>query len=304
MNAGSTISLDEAFHDAIKRFQTAGIDSARLDARVLLGFVLGGGAERVLAESGRDMTPTEARHLETSVQRRLTHEPISQILGVREFWSLPFKVTPATLTPRPDTETVVEAALAGVCSQPLRVLDLGTGSGCILLALMSEWDNALGIGVDMSQAALDVATENACTLGFEDRARFILCDWNKENWTGDLVGSFDVVVSNPPYILDGDMAGLEPDVRVFEPLSALAGGSDGLNAYRVIVDGLADVLAPGGLIVFEVGVNQAPDVADILSTAGLTGIEQRRDLAGIFRTVMGRMPRLARGGLDGKMNGF
>jgi len=288
MHSGSPVSVDGAFQDAMKRFQAAGVDSARIDARLLLGFVLGGGAEQVLAQSGRDLTEAEAGQMETLVQRREAREPISHILGTREFWSLPFKVTAATLTPRPDTETIVEAALEGIAEPPQRVLDLGTGSGCILLALLSEWKDAEGLGVDASLEALNVAKENATTLGFAKRARFVLGDWNQAHWTRDLGGPFDVVVSNPPYILDGDVAKLDADVRDFEPRRALVGGADGLGAYRAIIKGLPELLMPGGLVVFEVGVNQAEDVANLLMERNFSRIEQRRDLAGIQRAVMAR----------------
>lgn len=289
MHSGSPVSVDGAFQDAMKRFQAAGIDSARIDARLLLGLVLGGGAEQVLAQSGRNLTEAEAGQMEALVQRREAREPISHILGTREFWSLPFRVTAATLTPRPDTETIVEAALEGVAGPPKRVLDLGTGSGCILLALLSEWKDAHGLGLDASLEALDVAKENAATLGFAARAEFVLGDWNQPHWTRDLGGPFDVVVSNPPYILDGDVAALDADVREFEPRGALVGGPDGLDAYRAIIKGLPGLLTPGGLVVFEVGVNQAGDVSKLLKESNFVRIEQAQDLAGIERAVVARL---------------
>lgn len=288
MTSGSPLSVDGAFQDAKTRFEDVGIDSARIDARLLLGFVLGGGAEQVLAQSGRDLTPTEAQHLEDLVQRRAAREPISHILGAREFWSLPFKVTAATLTPRPDTETLIEAALDTVTQPPRRVLDLGTGTGCILLALLSEWKDAQGLGVDASAEALNVAKENAVALGLEHRAQFVLGDWNTAHWTQHLGGPFDVVMSNPPYILESDMPGLDSGVRDFEPRAALLGGSDGLDAYRAIVAGLDKILTPGGLVIFEVGIHQADDVASILKNRGFSGIERRRDLSGIERAVLAR----------------
>lgn len=288
MTTSSTVSVDGAFQDAMKRFEDAGIDSSRIDARLLLGFVLGGGAEQVLAQSGRDLTQAESQHLEDLVRRRAKREPISHILGTREFWSLPFKVTAATLTPRPDTETVIDAALDAVTQPPRRVLDLGTGSGCILLALLSEWKDAQGLGMDASQEALDVAKENAATLGLNERAQFVLGDWTAPHWVRDLGAPFDVVVSNPPYILDGDVAKLDVDVRDFEPTGALVGGPDGLDAYRAIVDSLPEILAPLGLVIFEVGINQAEDVSNILINKGFSVVERRRDLSGIERAVVAR----------------
>lgn len=293
MTTSSTVSVDGAFQGAMKRFEDADIDSSRIDARLLLGFVLGGGAEQVLAQSGRDLTQIESRHLEDLVRRRAKREPISHILGTREFWSLPFKVTAATLTPRPDTETLIDAALDAVSQAPRRVLDLGTGSGCILLALLSEWRGAQGLGMDASQEALDVAKENAASLGLDERAQFVLGDWTAPHWVRDLgardLGApFDVVVSNPPYILDGDVAKLDVDVRDFEPRGALVGGPDGLDAYRAIVDSVAEILAPSGLVIFEVGINQAEDVSNMLINKGFSVVERRRDLSGIERAVVAR----------------
>ncbi|PHS78648.1 MAG: protein-(glutamine-N5) methyltransferase, release factor-specific [Rhodospirillaceae bacterium] len=278
------LSVDAAFHDAFQRFQTASIDTARLDARLLLGAVLGGGAERVLAESGRDLSAVEASIFEGFVKRRAGLEPISQILGVREFWSLSFKVTSATLTPRPDTETLIEAALARVKEQPKRILDLGTGSGCIVLSLLSEWKTTRGLGVDISDDALNVALHNAQKLGFDDRAEFKIADWRDGNWQH---GRFDVVVSNPPYIPEADMQDLDADVRVFEPRTALVGGADGLDAYREIIAQLPQMLTPKGLVLFEVGIGQADDVEALLLSAGFRGLEQYPDLSGIARVVAG-----------------
>lgn len=278
-------SVDAAFNDAFKRFQAAAIDTARLDARLLLGAVLGGGAERVLAESGRDLSDIEFSIFEGFVKRREDHEPLSQILGVREFWSLSFKVTSATLTPRPDTETLIEVALNAVTKPPQRILDLGTGSGCIVLSLLSEWKSTQGLGVDISEAALDVARYNAKKLGFEDRAEFRICDWRAGKWQR---GTFDVVVSNPPYIPESDMKSLDADVRDFEPRTALVGGVDGLDAYREIIAELPNMLSLGGLILFEVGIDQADDVEMLLRLAGFKDGQQHADLSGIPRVVMAR----------------
>jgi len=281
-------SVDAAFKEAWRRFGAVDIDSARIDARLLMGAVLGGGVERVLAERDRDLTPDESQLFDQYVKRRESFEPISQILGEKEFWSLPFKVTPATLTPRPDTETIVEAALETVDTPPKRLLDLGTGSGCIVLALLSEWKQTEGVGVDASPEALAVAMENADILGLLNRTTFHQADWRLKDWQSDLGGLFDVVVSNPPYIPDGDIEGLDADVRTFEPLSALAGGKDGLNAYREIIAELPNVLAKGGLVVFEVGIGQADDVLKLLVFAGFEKVEKRQDLAGIARAIMAR----------------
>lgn len=285
MNAAT---VDQAFRAAWKRLESAGIDTARLDARLLVGRVLGGGAEKVLSEGARALSATEAAQLETLVNRRANREPMSHILGAREFWSLDFKVTSATLTPRPDTEILIETAL-DLASRPVRrVLDLGTGTGCILLALLSEWPDARGVGVDASGDALAVARHNAETLGLAARARFAAADWRDEDSLATLGGPFDVVVSNPPYIPAGDIAALEADVRDYEPRAALDGGADGLDAYRAIIARLDGLLAPAGLAVFEVGAGQASDVAALLSDAGFAVAERRRDLGGIERVVAAR----------------
>lgn len=284
--AGSGAEVDQAFRDAWNRLEQAGIESARTDARLLLGMVLGGGAERVLAEKGRALTADETTRFEALIQRRLAHEPVSQIRGTREFWSLEFKVTRDTLTPRPDTETLIEALLDHAPPAVANVLDLGTGTGCILLALLSEWPDAQGVGVDASLNALAVAQENAQVFGLEPRARFVHADWTHAGWTRDLGASFDVVVSNPPYIPGGDIAGLDKDVRDFEPLGALDGGADGLDAYRTIVNAAFNLVAKGGILAFEVGIGQAGAVADLMTDAGFKVLEKRKDLGGIERAVV------------------
>lgn len=283
-----TRDVDQAFHDAWQRLEQAGIESARTDARLLLGHVLGGGAERVLAEKGRALTVAEEGQFIALLERRLVHEPMSHIRGYREFWSLNFKVTNATLTPRPDTETLIEALLDHAPRSVSSVLDLGTGSGCIVLALLSEWTDASGVGVDASADALGVATDNAQSLNMADRARFVHADWTATAWATDLGGPFDVVVSNPPYIPADDIGGLDADVRDFEPMAALVGGVDGLDAYRTIVSGAHDLIADGGVLAFEVGIGQAQDVADLMVNAGFNILEIRKDLGGIERAVVGR----------------
>lgn len=283
-----SLSVEAAFRDAWTRFKGAGIDSARLDARLLVGFVLGGGAERGLADSAKILSPTDAQRLEGLVQRRLAREPISYILGACEFWSLNFKVTGATLAPRPDTETVVEAVLDHVPTSPLRILDLGTGSGCILLALLSELPDALGTGVDASADAVSVARDNGEALGFAQRVHFVQADWTQTDWTQKCAGPFDVIVSNPPYIRARDICFLDADVRDYEPHAALSGGLDGLEAYRAIIPSLDELLAPRGVCVFEVGIFQAAAVTALLAVAGWLVVECRKDLGGIERAIVAR----------------
>lgn len=210
---------------------------------------------------------------------------MSRILGVREFWSLEFLLSDATLDPRPDTETVVEAALAlvGDRAAALKVLDLGTGTGCLLVALLHELPNAWGLGVDRSEGAARTAASNAMRLGVGGRSAFVVGDW-----ASPLAAGFDLVVSNPPYIAEGELPLLAPEVRLYDPPSALAAGDDGLAAYRAIARDLDRLLAPGGRVVVEVGRGQAEDVAAILAGAGLSDLGFRSDLAGIPRAVFGQ----------------
>jgi release factor glutamine methyltransferase len=266
------------------RLHGAGIDSARLDARLLVAEVLGIAPDRVALAPDTPVTAEQAAAIEALAARRLAREPMSHILGRRGFWTLTLKVTADTLDPRGDTETLVEAILARLPDRaaPLRVADFGTGTGAIVLALLSELPNATGVGVDKSPAALEVARENATTHGLASRTRFVLSDWGRA-----LDERFDVIVSNPPYIPDQDIDGLEPEVAGFEPRLALAGGPDGLDCYRLLVPQMAALAAPGAVLGVEVGQGQAPDVAELFRAAGLHGITFERDLAGIDRCVIG-----------------
>ncbi|MCR6632973.1 MAG: peptide chain release factor N(5)-glutamine methyltransferase [Magnetospirillum sp.] len=267
-----------------ERFAAAGIDTARLDARLLVAEVLGIAADRVALAPDTPVSPEQAARIEALARRRLAREPMSHILGRRGFWTLTLKVTADTLDPRGDTETLIEAILRRLPdrSAPLKLADFGTGTGAILLALLSELPNATGVGVDKSPAALAVARENALSHGLTPRTRFVLSDWGRA-----LDERFDVIVSNPPYIPDQDIDGLEPEVAAFEPRLALAGGADGLDCYRLLVPQMADLLIPGGLIGVEVGKGQAPEVAALFRQAGLQVAALERDLAGVERCVIG-----------------
>jgi release factor glutamine methyltransferase len=289
--AGQT--LEAARRLLTARFRSGDIDSAELDARILAGSVLGLDLTGVIAAASQILTADEAERLEDFAQRRIAGEPVARILGRKEFWGLPLRLSPATLVPRPDTETVVEAALEILraesrCDSPLRIADLGTGSGAILLALLSELPNAFGIGTDISVAALRTARDNARQLGFWARAAFIACDY-----AAALSGPFDLIVSNPPYIRSTQIASLDAEVRDHDPHRALDGGSDGLDAYRLIVPEAMRRLAPGGALVMEVGHGQSGAVQGLMTAAGLTPAgPPKSDLAGIRRAVTGRfLPR-------------
>jgi release factor glutamine methyltransferase len=276
-------TVAEALLEATRKLRAAGLEEPRREASLLLRHAAGLAPEEVLARPERPLSRTEEARFDVLVARRRAREPAAYILGEREFWGLPFRVTPATLVPRPETETLVEAALAQVADRdaPLRVLDLGTGSGCLLFAVLSELPCATGLGVDADEAALAVARDNASRLGLTARARFRHGDWGR-----GLEEIFDLILSNPPYVADDDLARLEPEVAYHEPRTALAGGRDGLDAYRRLADDVARLLAPDGVALLEVGAGQAAKVAGVLAAAGLRADGVRRDLAGIERCVI------------------
>lgn len=278
-------------------------DAAALEARVLAAEAWGMTPEALVqyADAPRDAAP-----LLRLIERRLKHEPISHILGSREFWRDTFEVTADVLTPRPDSETVIEALLRHLpdTQAPLRVLDLGTGSGCLMLSTLREYPFATGVGADQSPAALAVATRNASRLQLDTRSVFTL-----SNWCSNVSGPFDVVLSNPPYIPTADIAALDADVRDYEPHAALDGGADGLDCYRSIMQQLSialdcsaeqscaplgglkagspgSLLTPRALVLFEVGAGQAEDVAQLGQQHGFTLLEISPDLAGISRVVV------------------
>jgi release factor glutamine methyltransferase len=271
-----------------ERFRNGGFDSAELDARLLTGDVLGLDLTGMIAAANRMLTLSESNRLESFAQRRLAGEPVARILGHKEFWGLSLQLSPATLVPRPDTETVVELALeilrAGASDRPLRIADLGTGSGAILLALLAELPQAQGIGTDISTAALQTAAANAARAGLAKRAGFVACDY-----ASGLCGPFDLIVSNPPYIRSADIAGLAIEVRDHDPPAALDGGPDGLDAYRVLIPQAADRLAPGAALVLEAGQGQSADIEALMKAAGLmTAWPIKADLAGVRRAVAGQ----------------
>lgn len=275
-------SVGALLADAAARLDAAGIDGARLDARVLAAHAFGVSPARLVAHPESRPTPARRRRFRALVERRAGREPVALILGVREFWSLEFLVDDTTLVPRPESEAVIERTLATIEGRDgdVSILDLGTGSGCLLLALLRELPNARGVGVDVSAAALRVARANARRLGLADRACFRRSDWGRG------VGArFDLVVANPPYIADGDFAGLAPEVARFEPRLALSGGGDGLACYRALAPGLARRLRPRGRVVLEIGSTQADAVAAILENHGLAVLAVHADLAGRPRVV-------------------
>ena len=285
--AGQTV--DAARRMLTARFTSGQIDSAELDARMLVGAVLGLDLTGMIAEADRLITSDQSMRLEDFARRRLAGEPVARILGRKEFWGLPLKLSTATLVPRPDTETVVELALEMLRAPPLpdrvlRIADIGTGSGAILLALLSELPDAFGVGTDISQAALRTASANAAELALNDRAVFVVCDY-----AAALAEGFDLIVSNSPYIRSAEVAGLAAEVRDHDPRAALDGGADGLDAYRALIPEAARRLRSGGALVVEAGHGQSGPIKGLMTAAGLTHDRPAKaDLAGIPRAVAGR----------------
>ncbi|MEA2976232.1 MAG: release factor glutamine methyltransferase [Alphaproteobacteria bacterium] len=279
-------SISAARRLLAQAFRRHGVDSPELDARVLIGHALGLDHAQLASAADRVLNADVASVISGFAARRLAHEPVARIVGMKEFWGLEFRVTPGTLVPRPETETVVETALAAIDArglrwEALRLLDLGTGSGALLLALLSELPNAIGIGTDISLPALATARENAERLGFAARAHFVACDF-----AAALRGPFDLVVSNPPYIASADIAGLAPEVREHDPHLALDGGSDGLDTYRAIAADIGRILAPGGAVVLELGADQAAAVTALLAKGGIVTERVKDDLAGHPRALL------------------
>lgn len=283
------ISVDEAQRTLSKSFALAGIDSGMTDARALIGAALRLSRAQLLAQSDRLLEPREIAAIDALAARRMKREPVSRILGRKEFWSLMLDVTPDVLVPRPDTETLIEAALdyvvrGGLRLEPLRILDIGTGTGALMLALLQELPNARGVATDVSVAALHVARGNAERLKLASRCSFVAC-----NLADGVQGRFDLIVSNPPYIARGAIALLDPEVRDFDPRLALDGGADGLDAYRAIAASVPPLLAPGGRLIMELGVGQAPPVTALFEAAKFIVLSIRNDLGGIARALIAKI---------------
>lgn len=280
-------TLVSLWGDIRKRLEAVGVDTPVIDARLLLEAGAGVSRLDIVTDPRRVLADEQVAAVEALARRREAREPISHILGKKAFWSLDFVVTPAVLTPRPETELLVEVALAAIEKEgAARVLDLGAGSGAILLSILHERPFTTGLGVDVSEAALVIAQANAERLGLKERATFELADWGASSSRG----AFDLVVSNPPYIPTREIESLDPEVAIYEPRLALDGGADGLAAYRQIFAALPELLMPGGVFAVEVGQGQAERVAELAAAAGLVMETTRFDLAGVPRVVWGRRP--------------
>ena len=277
--------MSEAISLLAQAFRTAGIEAADVDGRLLVGHALHLDRARLIAQSDRILEAREINVISALAARRLKREPVSRILGQKEFWSIALAITPDVLVPRPETETVVEGALdfvvrGGLRMEKLRILDIGTGSGALLLALLRELPNATGTGTDISTGALKVARENAARCGVEGRCTFVVCDI-----ASVVEGPFDLLVSNPPYIAHDEITSLAPEVKNYDPTVALDGGDDGLAAYRAIAADAKRLLAPGARMFVELGAGQEAAVRDLFTNVGLIAGIARTDLAGIPRVL-------------------
>ncbi|MCC6781186.1 MAG: peptide chain release factor N(5)-glutamine methyltransferase [Hyphomicrobiales bacterium] len=284
MTAAPADTIGGARRRLAQELRRHGLDTPELDARLLLGHALGLDHAGLVSQADRTLSPSEAAAIAAVAARRRAHEPVARILGRKEFWGLAFSLTPDTLVPRPQTETVVEAALAALTPRrnaPLRIADLGTGSGALLLALLHELPNATGIGTDISRDAISCASANARALGLAARARFVVCDYGQA-----LAGGLDLIVSNPPYIPRAEIETLEPEVRTFDPRRALDGGPDGLDGYRAIAADAARLLADAGILIVELGFGQAAAAGAVFAAHGLAPSPPQPDLEGTPRALL------------------
>ncbi|WP_243370429.1 peptide chain release factor N(5)-glutamine methyltransferase [Microvirga solisilvae] len=265
----------------------AGFETASLDARLLLLSVLHVSATELITHPDIALTAEEAERLEAFTRRRLAHEPVARIIGEREFWGLPFALSPETLVPRPDTETVVETVLDLLPNRkaPLLMADFGTGSGCLLVALLHELPQTTGLGIDISCGALETARRNAWANGVGERSLFAL-----SHWADAVSGRFDLIVSNPPYIASDVIPVLDREVREHDPMLALDGGPDGLEPYRILLGEAKRLLVPGGLLAVEIGYDQAEDLTGLAAANGLEMVRIAHDLSNNPRCVAMRRP--------------
>ncbi len=275
------MTRQELLKQGAARLARAHVPSAQRDARVLLRWAAGLDAAGLASKLAVEPSVDEMQRFRSAVDRRCERVPVSQITGVREFWGRSFRVTSDVLDPRPETETLIATALE--LGPTGTLLDLGTGSGCIAITLLAEWPDARGVAVDVSQEALALAGENAASLGVD--ARLTL---RTGRWFGTVDGEFDLVISNPPYIRRGDIDALAPEVRLHEPFLALDGGQDGLDAYRAIASGAGRVLARSGLLLVEIGPDQAEDVTSLFAAAAFDVAQPIRDMDGRDRVIAAR----------------
>ncbi|MFD2206875.1 peptide chain release factor N(5)-glutamine methyltransferase [Kiloniella antarctica] len=281
----ATVTIGECLHQGVERLNKAGINGARLDARLLLAEAIEKDPSYLFGYPEKEVTKAERASFENMITRRTNREPVSRIVGYREFWSIKFYISSETLDPRPDSETLVEATLGLLEDKtiPLRILDLGTGSGCLLLALLSELPKSTGLGVDISAGAVAVAESNALSLGLTERASF-----QTGNWCEGLSGEWDIIISNPPYIGRHEISDLEPEVLEYDPAKALFAEENGLKDYRDLIPQAAKILKEQGFLVIEAGQGQSLEINDLMVSAELTCLPTIKDLAGIDRACFAR----------------
>ena len=276
------LTLSGVLRLAAEDLRTAGVPDAMVDARILAAAAFDLSREDMLLEPHRPVDADVQARFWLMIGRRSAREPVARILGSREFRSLDFGLGPETLEPRPDSEAIVELAVAYGRAFPgaLRVLDLGTGTGCLLLSVLNDLPDARGVGSDIAAGAIEVASRNAESLGLTERARFVCTDW-----TDGIEGPFDMVLSNPPYITTDEIAGLAPEVAAYDPSAALDGGTDGLGAYRALAPRVVPMLSPSGVVVLEIGAGQQDDVTSIFKMSGFRPVDTRNDLGGHVRAL-------------------
>jgi release factor glutamine methyltransferase len=278
-----TNTLGSVYRYLIRELSLSKIENPQLEARILLAFASGVKQTRIIGYPEDKLDNSIISNLEKIMARRKTGEPIAYITGVKEFWSLNFNVTKETLIPRPDSETIVQSVLDTITNHMdhISILDLGTGSGCLLLALLSELPKAIGVGIDISSRSCKIAKKNAKELGLNNRAKFY-----QGNWMEGIHDQFDIIVTNPPYVAEPDMEFLDREIRLFEPHLALSGGPDGVAAYRLIAKESITRLKTAGILVVEIGINQAQSIRDIFVQNGLKIIKTQRDFSNIDRCIL------------------
>jgi len=275
--------LKTILKDSTNQLKKAGIDNADLDAKILIGHILNYDRAQLITKSENEISQKNTDEINALIKRRLSREPVARILGKREFWGLPFKLNKYTLEPRPDSEILVETAIKLLKNNDRKhILDIGTGTGCLLLSILSEIKDATGIGIDISKNAIKQAKENAENLNLEKRSSFKI-----SNWLENINETFDLIISNPPYISKEEITTLQPEVKDFDPITALDGGENGLEPYQYLIPILPNYLNKNGIVIFEVGANQSKEVKDLMKENNFTNIKIKNDLGNIERCVCG-----------------
>ena len=289
-------TLGTLMAEGVAALNEAGIENARMDVRILLARAAGVDGGRISAWPEEEVAADKEAAFRDMIARRSGHEPVGRILGERDFWRHTFKLAPETLEPRPDSETLVEWAIDFLEDNDApRIVDFGTGTGCLLLSTIGDLPGSSGIGLDISEGAVACARENARALDLDGQVEFRVSDWDSALDDRERADGFDLVMSNPPYVTRDEMETLSPEVQKFDPRIALTDEGDGLAAYRVLSQVAFDLAKPGGFVIFEIGRGQEKDVGQLLVEAGFVGVEYREDLGGIVRCVAAKKTRCSVG---------